>query len=678
MNTKHIIALILVSLATLRPDARAAEVSYEAAFYNAFAPRTALDMVRQTPGFLLAEDEELRRGFAGAVGNVLIDGRRLSAKTQSPADVLQRIPAGEVLRIELLRGAEVAGDASGASVLANVVRTPTSGGGAWGLGAEIANRDQPAPNGWFGWGGRRGLTEYSFGGSSYALKRDLPGERTVTDGAGLLDLRRSSTSPREFDEYALNGQAARPVAGGQLTVTGQAHTSRYHEEATLLTTSAGGVPLENELTPFTESERTGEFGLNYQRAAGAWDLEVAGLATRKRYRSHVRSTHFDAMDLQDLEFTQRLGRDSGETILRVTGSRAAGRNGAAGRVEAGVELAVNTLDGAMQLALDFGAGPEPIPVPNSNLAVREQRIESFVSHAWPLDAHWALDSRLSVETSRLEFSGDTAQSVSLSYLKPRLQLTRTIGPHQLQARVYRDVGQLDFTDFVAAAEVADDVINGGNPDLRPQTAWALELDMDLRLPRESSLRVRGFRHWLDDVVDLVPAGPPSDRIDVAGNLGRGSLLGVEISARLPLSPLLPGGALKASGTLQSTDVRDAVTFERRRISELPERRLQVELRDDLPAARLSWGLAWKSESSSVKYRLREIDAERASRQLDAFVETTAIRGLTVRLTMLSILDDAQRRERRFYAPDRADDRVQTETSRWHPGHWWLLSMSGSF
>ena len=674
MNTKHIIALFLVCLAALPPDARAADVSYEAAFYNAFAPRTALDMVRQTPGFLLAEDAELRRGFAGAVGNVLIDGRRVSAKAQSPADLLQRIPTAEVLRIELLRGAEVAGDASGASVVANVVRTPTSGGGAWGLGAEIANRDQPAPNGWFGWGGRRGLTEYSLGGSSYALKRDLPGERAVTDGAGLPDLRRASSSPREFDEYALNGQAARPVAGGQLTVTGQLHTSRYHEDSTLLTTSTAGTPVDSELTPYTESERAGEFGLNYQRGAGVWDLELAALATRKRFHSHVRSTHFDAADLQDFEFTQRLGRDSGETIVSVTGSRAAED----GRVEAGVELALNTLDGAMTLALDFGAGPMQIAVPNSNLSVREERAESFVSTAWPLDARWTLDSRLAVEASRLEFSGDTRQSVSLAYLKPRVQLTRKIGAHRLQARVYRDVGQLDFTDFVAAAEVADDVINGGNPDLRPQTAWALELDLDLRLPRESSLRVRGFRHWLDDVVDLVPAGTPPDRIDVAGNLGRGSLLGVEISARLPLAPLFPGAALKASGTVQSSDVRDAVTFARRPISELPEQRLQVELRDDLPAAKLSWGVAWKSESSSVKYRLREIDAERPSRQLDAFVETTSIPGLTVRLTMLSILDDAQRRERRFYAPDRGGDLAQIETSRWQPGHWWLLSMSGSF
>jgi outer membrane receptor protein involved in Fe transport len=269
------------------------------------------------------------------------------------------------------------------------------------------------------------------------------------------------------------------------------------------------------------------------------------------------------------------------------------------------------------------------------------------------------------------------QSVALSYVKPRLQLTRKLGPHQLQARIYRDVGQLDFTDFVSAAKVSDDVINGGNPDLKPQTAWAADIDADLRY-RDAALRVRGFRHWLDDVVDFIPVGSPAERIDAPGNIGRGSLTGVEISARAPLSRLLPGGTLKVSGTFQDAQARDPVTLRHRTISEFPERRLKADLREDIPGAKLSWGLSYTAESESVKHRRAELDAGRKSRQLDAFVETTAVPGFTIRLTLLSLLDDAQLRERRFHSPDRAGNSVETETSRWQPGHWWLLSVSGSF
>ncbi len=163
-------------------------VVYEASFYNSFAPRTALDMINQTPGFVLAasENDQERRGFAGAVGNVLIDGQRLGAKSQSLQDVLGRVAAKEVLRIEVLRGAAVAGDASGAAVLANVVRTPTAGGGTWEAGAEMTNQHEPMPNGSFGWSGRKEATEFSVGGNAFTHDHLSAGKFDVRSGDGTL------------------------------------------------------------------------------------------------------------------------------------------------------------------------------------------------------------------------------------------------------------------------------------------------------------------------------------------------------------------------------------------------------------------------------------------------------------------------------------------------------------
>ena len=48
------------------------------------------------------------------------------------SDILQRIPAGQVVRIELLRGG--AGDASGHAIAANIVRTPSAGQAAGPIG----------------------------------------------------------------------------------------------------------------------------------------------------------------------------------------------------------------------------------------------------------------------------------------------------------------------------------------------------------------------------------------------------------------------------------------------------------------------------------------------------------------------------------------------------------------
>ncbi|MEC7290053.1 MAG: TonB-dependent receptor plug domain-containing protein, partial [Pseudomonadota bacterium] len=70
-----------------------------------YAPLNARDMVERIPGFRLSDSrgQNESRGLGQATENVLINGQRLSSKSSSAADVLQRIPAETVRRIELLR-----------------------------------------------------------------------------------------------------------------------------------------------------------------------------------------------------------------------------------------------------------------------------------------------------------------------------------------------------------------------------------------------------------------------------------------------------------------------------------------------------------------------------------------------------------------------------------------------
>jgi TonB-dependent receptor-like protein len=649
-------------------------VVYDAAFYAQFAPRTALDMVNQTPGFSFDGGDDETRGFSGAVGNVLIDGERLGAKSQSLEDVLMRVPANEVVRIEILRGADVAGDASNAAVLANVIRTRTAGGGTWMAGFEMTNTDEARPTGRFAWSGRSEDREYSVGASTYSHDHNSEGPREVTDASGALIAERFGGFPHKHGEHAVNGQYSQGLGDGKLVVTGQASYFDYAEDFWLRTTSPDGTPLESEVDPYDDVERSGEIGVTWQDTVSDWDMTLTGLATRSRFESDVVSTHFDGDDVQDSEFTQALRRHSGETIARGTFAR----NLTVGRLEIGGEVAVNTLDGEMELTADEGDGPEPIEVPNANLRVKENRGEAFVSHAWQINPLWSLDSRLAAETSRLSFTGDTEQSVSLTYVKPRVQLTRKFGQHQLQMRVFRDVGQLDFTDFVSNARLADDVINGGNPDLRPQTTWAAEVEGDLRFPNDAALRLRLFHHWLDDVVDFVPVGPPDALFDAPGNIGSGTDIGVELSLRMPLKPLLPGGTLTVTGTARETDVVDPLTHEHRQVSDFMENQIKAELRQDLNVAKLAWGLNYEGYSADSDFRSSEVDTFRQLHRLDLFIETTWIANAKIRLVMQNILDDAEERDRRFYDPDRNGVLALRETASFYPDMWWMLTVSGNF
>lgn len=79
-------------------------VVYQRAWFDRFAPRTAYDLVQQVPGFVLEEMVEAP-GLAASGGNVLVDGKRPTAKSGGLAEVLSRIPAGGGARVEVSRGA---------------------------------------------------------------------------------------------------------------------------------------------------------------------------------------------------------------------------------------------------------------------------------------------------------------------------------------------------------------------------------------------------------------------------------------------------------------------------------------------------------------------------------------------------------------------------------------------
>jgi hypothetical protein len=650
-------------------------VAYQAIDYARFAPRTALDMVRQTPGFVLVESSE-RRGFSGAVGNVLVDGTRPVAKSQSLSDILQRIPAAQVVRIELLRGAEAAGDSSGHAVIANVVRTPSAGQGVWSLGTEIAQQRVPAPNGWASWTGRNGVTDYGIGANGYSLRRELPGSRETVSGTGELLATRTEHSPRSFHEMAVNGEVGRPMLGGRTQLTGQAHHSRYHQANEALSASPAGDPTERELAPYTETRRTLEAGVEHDRRLGPWELSVAALMTRKRFRSDIRLTRESLGGEMRSVFTQDIERDSGESIARVTAAR---RMSPRHRLEAGVEAAVNTLEQALVRTFDFGTGPFPVPVLNGNLTVRENRSEAHIAHNWQPAELWTIETRLAGEASRLSFSGDSEQSVSLSYLKPSIQVNRALGgQNQLRARLHREVSQLDFEDFVSVASLSDDIIDGGNPDLRPEQSWRAEIALDLRFGNQGALSLALFERRLSNTIDLVPIGPPGAVIDAPGNIGPGRVDGVQASLRLPLQPMLAGGTLTLDGIWMDARVTDPLTGERRTISDFAETKFEIELRQDLTARKLAWGAKFTDKPEYIHYRFDEVERRRESRSLDLWMETTAMPGLRARITLVKAIGAPERRERTFFSPDRNGLIDRTERNEYRPGQWINLSVSGSF
>ena len=670
----------------------AGQLAYDPGFFAQFNPQNALEMVNQTPGFSLDGGDD-RRGFSGAVGNLLIDGQRPSTKSQSLEDILSRIPAAQVVRIELLRGAEVAGDASGAAVLLNVVRVPSAGSGLWRIGGEH-NRDIFGPQGEISYSGRNGQFEYGVGVNYYSQFRMQPGRRNSYDSVGALTSTADTPSPRDFREGFVTGNVAFPLLGGRLSANAQLDGNRFHALNAFYFLDAMRAPLRDEIGNFTEHNDGYEVGLNWDREAGPWSIGLIGLVNRNTYDSFETFASIAPSGALNFRITQDLVSETGETILRGTLARSLG---AQHRVEVGLEGAFNSLDQTVAFTRDTGGGAASLFLPNANVLVEEERADAFVVHTWRPNDLWSVETRLAGEQSTLTFTGDSNQTVELAFFKPSVQVSRNFdGGNQLRFRVYRDVDQLDFGDFVSAAGISDNLINGGNTDLRPETSWRAELGADLRLPGDAAFNLTVTRQWIQDVADSLklesdngtPLDPSDDFFfDAPGNIGDGDALHIETRTTLPLAWLLPGARLTLSTSTWLTEVEDPVTGQPRHFSGDNDFHYEGEFRQDINSWKIAWGFFFNKGSENQTWRFNEVDVYEEGPWVDAFVETTIIEGIRVRLTAANVLDGDIRRQRLFYGDGvdgTPDDRtmpflrLEERQREFDYDPWLIIRVSGSF
>src|SRR5882757_8123763 len=100
-----LLACALAALPAGRAFAQEGVESFPRAYFSANQPATAYEMVALLPGFHMQLGDSNVRGFSGTVGNVLIDGKLPTSKEEGTDDLLHRIAASSVERIELIRGA---------------------------------------------------------------------------------------------------------------------------------------------------------------------------------------------------------------------------------------------------------------------------------------------------------------------------------------------------------------------------------------------------------------------------------------------------------------------------------------------------------------------------------------------------------------------------------------------
>lgn len=609
---------------------------YPVSFFAATQPSSAFDMLTVLPGYDFSESDSDVRGFAGAVGNVLIDGSRPAGKQESLETILRRIPATLVERIELIRAGAPGIDMQGQTVLANVVRRrEAQTRGTLEAGSAFYERGLNAPRVAAEMSRRSASDLIELSAAAYETVDDEHGfgkrPRVAADGTVLKD----SVYVQDEGERVREAAAAyeRATLGGQLRLSTSFQVEKVGADIEEHVTfpDVGGSTVRE-----FEDERNSELGAHFERRlASGRQLELFAIHRASRERGGEREIETGSLTLF------RQDADASESIVRAVVRGDRGRL----TLESGLEGTLNVLDSRNSLEEDGVRAP----LPNGIVRVEERRGEAFATASWPLSSAWRVEAGSRFEYSRLEQSGDSTLGKSFFFPKPRVLLTWSASDRdRLRFLVEREVGQLDFEDFVGSASLSASTVTAGNPDLEPDRTWRLEAAWERRF-LESGVLLLAVRHErIEDLIDRIPvvAEVPFDAV---GNIGDGRRNELEINLTLPLDRFgIRSGLLKGTALWRHSETTDPTTGESRPISEDLSREVAIHFSQQLTRARVRWGVDATLASAAREHYFDEVRIERLGTRVDAFAQYEPSPAWNIRLFANNLTDRRAVREREIY------------------------------
>jgi len=633
--------------------------AYDAAFFAQYAPRTALDIARQVPGFALDLGDQDTRGFAGAAGNVVINGARPSSKADTLETTLARIPANRVTRVEVGPGDLYGSEYSTKSQVLNVILS--AAGGIDGNVTASARRlydGKIVPDGSVSALIRKGQHSINVSaGFSNALNHEEGTDTLLNADTGeLIEFRRKHNSYHDFNPYLSANWALEKSSSDAFRLNARWSPGQFDLKQRNHVSPAGFPERDDDLIQDFDNP-VFELGGDVTQPLAGGAIKLVGLATRRqrdwleRYRFRTEGGAEVLGGFEQLQDAQR-----NETILKLNWTRS---NLGGFSVEAGIEGALNTLDHQVQL-FDILPGGErdQINLPVDQADVKEKRAEAFVRLGRQLSKAIRIDAGMNYEYSKISVRGDVdLDRDALKFWKPSLTLDWKGGKGwHGQLSVRRTVAQLDFYDFISSAELSADRINGGNPNLMPQQTWEFRGTLEHPLFGDGLAKLDVGYDLVNDFQDRVlicDALIPTDCFDAPGNLGTGKRAFARLTLDAPLAKIgLKGVRVKFDGTIQRTRVDDPISGDPRNWSDFfPEWQWNIDVRHDI--GNFSYGFVVSDRDRFTFFRTDEFDTNwNGGVYATAFVEYRPRAGTTITLDLDNAIETPGLRQRLIFNPNR--------------------------
>lgn len=669
-------------------------VVYESTFFEPYTIVTAADMLRWVPGgaaFLpddsrRARNEPEKRGFGSGGDQILINGKRMSGKSNDIGSAIGRIQAGVVDRIEVIRGTTAGLDVRSEGTLFNIVLTEEipGGSGSWQVHSGFYG-DSPEYDGLLSYSDSAGSLNYLVSVEFGPYNRGGDTDRFddyFSPGSNILFEHHDIDRLELEQELVFSTSAGWSFDNGDhLNLNGRIADKEDEENETTIVTVVGDPDRQNLLNLSLKDGLDWEIGGDLENRLGNNGV----LKTRLIYSNksgdeselvEVASSVAGNVPSRSVVLTDQLAT---ETILR--SSFAWPLNGAQ-NLELGFEGAINVLEKQVELFETFPDGSHvPIDVFNAISEVEENRYEFFSTHFWQLREDLGLESALNVEYSRIDQTGiDVQNTRSFTYVKPRFDLRWDLDDAtQLRGSLERTISQLDFEDFVASFDNEDDKVNAGNPDLEPEKAWQWKLTWERRLRNDGGLlEARLFYNDIEDHIDRVAA---TDVISASGNIGDATLYGITLKGSWRLVPLgLEGAVIDVEYTWEDSEAIDPFTGEKRPMRWTPSNKYSVNFRHDIADWKINYNvdISWWGERQEheITYRDR---TKSLNPNINAGIQYRLANNLLLWFDTKFVIDSHHRRVREQYDGNIGDDLLlRTEVRDQYRRTKFILGLRGQF
>ncbi len=631
---------------------------------------TAYDLAGKVPGGQVilnrsnknGGDGQKSRGFASNDDGVLINGKRLSGKNNSSQGALGRIPAENVVRIEIIRGSSPDVKVSSQEAFMNVVLSEdaSKGSGTWDVGVRIAPQSgRTVPLATISYGSQVGNLEYFVEVSQKGFVADPTQLDIITNAAGQLEKRINEAGKQYFRTRSISTNLTYNLPNSDQIRLNASYETRYMRRTWDGDVSEylpdGSVALNgNSLQKINLDDPSWEVGGDYETSLGdKWKVKLIGLYAKNSFEFGQREDELITGEIPVYDTDYTFYSNAREAILRpsLTWDIAEGR-----QLEFGNEVALNRNSAGLDS--------------NDLVTVKETRSESFVNYSWKVSDKVHLDSAIKYEYSRIsQESIGLDRSETFKFLKPSVDLRYDIdNQNQLQFSVRREVSQLNFDDFATSIN-NDNIVIAGNENLVPEKSWGLELSYERRFADDmGQIKLKLAHERLSDHIEMLEISPG---VAGSGNIGDATINSAIVTTSLKFGFIgLENVVLDGTFEFYDTSTTDAFTGEKRSIDGRSNFYGEATLRHDVDDMGLSYGL--EVEYQGTRYRrsighMNHFDTTKVYATL--FAEYKIFGNMIFSFKANNILDTSGSRVTTYYDPSRASGMISSIEGRkqkWRP------------